>query len=117
MGVNDYSIMRPISNEKRQMIIEAKKRDEPKKTTLTQIKDISQKLHNKNLQTIPKNRKPQTQTLPQKQKQTHPQTRPTNQRTNQTNPQHNHKRTHRQTKPKHNSKRTLQTSQTNGFDF
>ncbi|MDR1992278.1 MAG: hypothetical protein LBQ98_02085 [Nitrososphaerota archaeon] len=41
MGVNDYFIMRPISNEKRQMIIEAKKRGEPEKTILTKIKGIS----------------------------------------------------------------------------
>jgi len=33
--------MRPISNEKRQIIIEAKKRDEPEKTILTKIPDIS----------------------------------------------------------------------------
>jgi hypothetical protein len=81
--------MRPISNEKRQIIIEAKKETRRTRKNNTKLdKKHQPKLHHQNIQTIPNNRQPQTQTLPRKQKQTNQTTKPTNQKQNKTTTRH-----------------------------
>ena len=72
--------MRPISNEKRELIVEAKKRGESKKHNEMGEKHKSQ-LHSKNMETIPHHRIIPAQTIQRQQRKN----KPSNRRKNQTN--------------------------------